>query len=69
MYKERMTLAEYLKSSERRLTDFANACDTSPGYMHDLVHGRRTPSLPLALTIVAESEGHVDIASMLPAQK
>lgn len=58
------TISEYLKESGRTLTDFAVDCGTSAGHMHDIANGRRTPSLRLALIILAESGGQVGVETL-----
>ena len=48
-----MTLADYLRGSGTSQRDFAARLGLSPSYLCEIVRGRKTPGLRLAVRIVA----------------
>ena len=62
-----MTLAEYLSQTGTPMKAVAEAAGTSPGYIHDIANGRRTPGLQMALRIVAATGGQVSVESLSAA--
>ena len=59
-----MTLTEYLSATGTPIRALAERAETSPGYIHDIANGRRTPGLRLALRIVAATGGQVSVESL-----
>lgn len=59
-----MTLTEWIRSQpDPKLTTWALQLGTSPGYLHDLMAGRRKPSRKLQLAIDRLTEGAVPASS------
>lgn len=56
-----MKLSDYLTQSGTRQLHFARQIGASPGHLHDILSGRRQPSLTLAKRIAAETGGAVPI--------
>jgi DNA-binding transcriptional regulator YdaS (Cro superfamily) len=62
-----MDLTSYLNSDTApSLTDLARRAGVSPGHLHDIKSGRRTPSMALAAKIVAETYGAVSFEDLAP---
>lgn len=51
------------QQDETRLTVWAAKIGTSPGYLHDLLNSRRSPSIRLAFLIEEITEGAVFVSS------
>lgn len=64
-----MTLSQYLTETETPQRAFAQRIEVSPGYLHDILHGRRTPGLAVALRIAAATDGQVPVESFLKASE
>lgn len=56
-------LTEYLQSAEITAAELARRLGTSRGYIHDLLSGRRKPSMKTASAIAAITDGKVPISS------
>lgn len=61
-----MTLADYLRGSGTSQRDFAARLGLSPSYLCEIVRGRKTPGLRLAVRIERATGGAVRAASFAP---
>lgn len=61
-------LRAYLASTGMKQKDFAAKAGIGPSYLHDLLSGRREPSLATAGKIAAASRGKIPLSAWLPRQ-
>ena len=61
-----MNLQQYIDLSRRTPSDVARAAGVSPGTLHDLLTGRRKPSVEMMQKIRIATDGHVTADSWLP---
>ena len=60
-----MTLTQYLAETATSQRAFAQQIEVSPGYLHDILHNRRTPSLSIAMRIFTATGGRVSLKSLV----
>ena len=62
-------LKSYLTATGMRQKDFAAKAGITPSYLHDLLSGRRDPSLATAGKIAAATKGKVPLSAWLQREK
>lgn len=62
-------LRAYLASTGMKQKDFAAKAGIGPSYLHDLLSGRREPSLATAGKIAAATRGKVPLSAWLVRSK
>lgn len=62
------TLNEYLKASGETQARFAARVGLSQSYLNEISRGLKTPSLPVALKIVAATGGVVALSSLVSSE-
>lgn len=61
-----MTLKEYLETTRITQTDLARTVGVFRGTIHNIVTGRKAPSIELALKIQDATDGAVTVRDLLP---
>lgn len=64
-----MTLKEYMTTKKLTVTQIADALGTSKGYVSDLVAGKRTCSLDMAVKIEEFTRNRVKCRDLLEAAR
>jgi transcriptional regulator with XRE-family HTH domain len=59
------TLKQYITESKMTQRELAVRSDLSPGFINDVLKGRKSPSLSVALRIVSATGGKVDIETLV----